>query len=1063
MLLQTLRILIFLPARIFIFALAIFFSLSGSAFTQNISLPDLPAAGARLGLSKDFSYPVFTGLRFNPDDPLNLTFLADRSGKDKIDNDEAARLIRYFLAGLTLPEDELWVNLSPYEQNRVAPESLAATDLGRDMLTQDYLLKQLTASLTYPESAGGKDYWASVYGELFKRLGAVKTAVNSYNKVWIVPGKITLWEKDNAVFISDSSLKVMTDFDRQALQHNSSRVTDPGAEITAKVVREKIIPLITRDINQGENFALLRQVYRSLILAVWFKQKFKESFYKAYIGAAKVKGIDLADKNIREKIFNLYVEAFRKGAYDYIKGEYDPYLKKHLRRRYYSGGIGLGGGSIKRSITLGGMPLAAEVEVLGPHPVEIHGNLRSIGVLPSGQDVLMAGDFTEAPTPIFDRLDPFESSAMLSDEAAKAEFKRYLDRREKLLADKKAPALTPQEQMFIAQAEMANDYRYREGNTSRPNRYELTPYMQFWLEHATIEQLADFLQYTSFLDYESKVWKKMGEAVDQERARDFGIYLWFCALQRYSTFAQDARAKVPLVSKRPETQGMEFAREWFTIKDKQFSSILPADVTVPGKYRVFAGGLGIVLLDDNGLSYKFALPASGGPCPLASTNGRAAMEYEFIENDAVGGVPYAAKIIGRIVAPNGSLGVICQGEGRLDSLRLSEHIGQLKQESKPAHISFLLDVFIKAMENLSQRHRLGVIHRDIKPDNIFVKAGPDGRAIVEVGDLGIATHVDSREGDMAGTPHYSAPEFKFTPIIAVGQIIAGLRVDMPTAQALLAALRQNGYFRGDVITDQFEALLVVDAMQGNYEIGGIDYKDELFTLLVSSRWKQYTAWRAVKDTPARDSYSMGMLMNNMLGGLLGERTPSYPTAVRYGSWGEDKNMQKARAILADIISGLLKKDPRQRMSDGVVITQLMEAKRLVDMAVPPGNLPPVGPVTPAGQTSDQDLTPVVPSEYELTVAVDNVDPLRQQRQGLGDYAAHNEPTQVDSTLTPGSRATKTGGVDFNYANFNLQAKSGTNTVSHRYAGAAYKGLMLKSVATQKIDPHTSLAFWSNVK
>ena len=63
-----------------------------------------------------------------------------------------------------------------------------------------------------------------------------------------------------------------------------------------------ILPLIEQDVNTGKNFASLRQIYNSLILAVWFKQKFKESFYKNYIDQKKIQGIDLADKNIKEKI-----------------------------------------------------------------------------------------------------------------------------------------------------------------------------------------------------------------------------------------------------------------------------------------------------------------------------------------------------------------------------------------------------------------------------------------------------------------------------------------------------------------------------------------------------------------------------------------------------------------------------------------------------------------------------------------------------------------------------------------------------------------------------------------
>jgi len=50
------------------------------------------------------------------------------------------------------------INLSPYEKDRMIPTSLGETAMGRDLLAQDYLLKQLTASLIYPQKALGKEF-----------------------------------------------------------------------------------------------------------------------------------------------------------------------------------------------------------------------------------------------------------------------------------------------------------------------------------------------------------------------------------------------------------------------------------------------------------------------------------------------------------------------------------------------------------------------------------------------------------------------------------------------------------------------------------------------------------------------------------------------------------------------------------------------------------------------------------------------------------------------------------------------------------------------------------------
>src|SRR3989338_6544370 len=108
----------------------------------------LPKPGVRIGLSPPFNPPVLKGLKVHPDNPFRFDFILDVGDGSPVPNkggvtpplqQESLKLIKYFLASLTIPEKDLWVNLSPYEKDRIVPESFGQTEMGRDLLAQDYL------------------------------------------------------------------------------------------------------------------------------------------------------------------------------------------------------------------------------------------------------------------------------------------------------------------------------------------------------------------------------------------------------------------------------------------------------------------------------------------------------------------------------------------------------------------------------------------------------------------------------------------------------------------------------------------------------------------------------------------------------------------------------------------------------------------------------------------------------------------------------------------------------------------------------------------------------------
>jgi len=335
----------------FIFVLTLSIPPQSLAQVQN-SL-NLPAPGTMVTLSPAFNPTILKGVQIHPDNPLKFDFIVDR-GDSKLENDalkaESQKLIKYFLAGMTIPEEDLWVNLNPYEQDKITNQNLGVTEMGRDLLAQDYLLKQLSASLIYPEKDLGKNFWDRVYKKTYELFGRTDLPVNTFNKVWIIPDKAVVYEEGNTAFVMESHMKVMLEEDYLALDNNlkdkglaAEKLKDNQVKqinnVSLAIIREVILPEIEKEVNEGKNFTQLRQIYNSLVLAAWFKNSLRSSLLgKIYVDKSKVAGVDVDDRAIKDKIYDQYMLAYKKGVYNYIREDYDPSVKKVVPRNYFSGG-----------------------------------------------------------------------------------------------------------------------------------------------------------------------------------------------------------------------------------------------------------------------------------------------------------------------------------------------------------------------------------------------------------------------------------------------------------------------------------------------------------------------------------------------------------------------------------------------------------------------------------------------------------------------------------------------------------------------------------------------------
>lgn len=72
----------------------------------------------------------------------------------------------------------------------------------------------------------------------------------------------------------------------------------------------------------------------------------------------------------------------------------------------------------------------------------------------------------------------------------------------------------------------------------------------------------------------------------------------------------------------------------------------------------------------------------------------------------------------------------------------------------------MVDLLSQAGDGIAVLHRHGIIHRDIKPQNLLLRSTPDGGERVLVADLGVAKAMLHASGltQVVGTPSYMAPE-----------------------------------------------------------------------------------------------------------------------------------------------------------------------------------------------------------------------------------------------------------------------------------------------------------------
>jgi|GEM_PF-5876140 len=316
-----------------------------SGFAQVASVADLSAAFASVSSFDKFRPMHLRSLSLDRGrNDFNL--FVDKGDVRKFPpaevKESADKLMEYFQIGITLPDSAFWVNLRPDGADTIIDPALEKTDVGKVLLEADLALKKDMARATSPKTKEGRVYWNKLYAKAESLFGSREVSIPTLTRPWIVPGEIIVRQSPESAYVYKAGLVVKLEQDHlrdsSAYKFNDPRLQELN-EYSTRLIRELILPQLTKKVNSSRSYAALRQVFYSLVLAKWFKERFQgsQARYADRIDTGDLSGLTSREAWSKDTYFQAYRKSFAEG--EYTARESVPGAGGASMRSYASGGI----------------------------------------------------------------------------------------------------------------------------------------------------------------------------------------------------------------------------------------------------------------------------------------------------------------------------------------------------------------------------------------------------------------------------------------------------------------------------------------------------------------------------------------------------------------------------------------------------------------------------------------------------------------------------------------------------------------------------------------------------